>query len=1727
MGGGNDSNVSSINNQGTEGDFIVRALHEYHTDSVGHLSFAQFQYIKVIHCEESGWWLGESESNRGWFPSNRVERVDPVYETEITSEDYDQIRTGLDGVETQFLGEPLSESLTDSAHLDWTAKPTRAGQLAFPPSQLSVPQPYYGPELSSTDMENDMFYHHTISSTTSLNNSDISYAYSDFVAEVTLYVDELKDSISKGDVDRYQPVVANIISCVKALLVFTNTIARESEVLQTYPELARSRRVILRALGKLYSKCRVANGSQALTTTRQRQYAVEKLGIFGSQVLGGIADFATRACEIGLRIKAEHSSLPATGGGELDMVLMASGEVDTASISGTALSTTSSSYGRPRRRVSRANSAKGFKSFNAVRQWKSEHVQKHNAAKNAIEFLLEEYMERLNGRTGSTALNDILKKTVQAGQVVEKFLTSAEEMKMRTNIKEDRDYTTHKALLLTTMTDLFGFINTLESAPEGRSHAVDAVLNRFMSLASVMLRCLVDMEAIPKTGTSSQPAQESVQFNSNGRASSPQDQESRTLEAPSASRTTTPEPTVEDDIYESGRSYQLSDSPVSSAVGTNADDLSRTNYPSKSSISVRSKQQTNSFGQVVPLNRKLISMTSINEKYRRQANSGQYSFDKDAPSTYPETAVYGEAHDLESDQMDFYRSPHHDSAVVLSTKNTPHHSLMNGNKASSPRIPVVEDNDERKSSTGPRRQDRKSDQAQEGERGLQMEKSHSELDDAIKDAERKIASIFMPTMGRVQISQEIIAPTVAVLQTDPAPQDAAENDVISPPTSNLRPHFATETRPSNTASRAPRSPKSTLDSAGATSSRTNGARQAAAIRSAARRPSTEVEGSHEDSDIVGLGVSTPSGVHPKHASSSTISSQVSASSTTALRSSGNVRASGRNAPSPRPESSRRVPRSSETSAHPRSPNLSAQSMSSRAGSRMGGAANSSLSPATIMPGSRRGSEHSVRSEASARRKSNDSQSLLENDPRCDYQDRRQPSSQAGPRRASKASMSTTPSPRMGPFNTREEDMASGSSTPASSHVHSFQDGRQSPRRPIKSNRRESVQSNLSVATESSVHSRSSNLRPVSPGLRGRHHNSPDSSIKGRLSSESTISSNDKQHYHHQQQPQSTRGTPSSSAYRPRPNRVGQAKVRAGGEDKLEVTPVPATNPWFLENDYESDEVLYNDNGNLVAATLDAYIEMLTSHKNTPDAAFVSTFFITFRLFTSPVELVSLLVKRFMKTPPAELSEFEQLMWAQQKQERIQKRVHIALRTWLETYWVTEKDRDAFKPIMEFVAHEMMEALPGPAGRLLDMLNQWANKRKSLGLNSRTQTISKARSHDRIDQTDSAADSHSGGNNGSNSSKLFATVKDRSLGDQLKTSGRKGISNAFGSSSGDGPQVRGPPVPLVNKALLNALSNDHNMSKVPVTDIKPVELARQLTIMFGRLYADIPYLELLEKDRPNCSRMAQISNKIIIWVTDTIVDEQDVKKRIGVVKHWIEVGEECLRLNNYDTLFAISSAIESTPVKRLYNTWEGINKAYYDRSTQLRKIVSNELNYSAYRARLKTVQAPCIPFLGIYLTTITYIEDGNSTYKDPNPMPTSGASSQFTDNAPMPSTRKLLRYGRFYQLAKAVQELRGFQGAYELLEVPRLRDYILKCIENQDSERSYRKSLAIEPRRPAPNHIPATPGVSGHGTSGGQRSSGGGKGLFHGGISNSDVNNNVPTKLNKLSFFRKSARSDRS
>ncbi|KAF9392324.1 hypothetical protein BGX21_011055 [Mortierella sp. AD011] len=1655
---GSENGSSTFSNTGEEGYFIVQALHEYRTDSPEHLSFDQFQYIKVTRCDVSGWWHGESENRYGWFPSNRVERVNHVYETEypsrptsITSEDYDQIRTGLDGVETQFLGEPVTDSASDGIQMDWTTNPpsirrTRAGQLAFPPSRISVSQSYYTAGSPTGGIES---HQHTMFPPTGAENDDVSFEYSDFATAVALHVKELREATSKREIERYRPIVIGILSFVRDLLIATNTIARDSEVLKAYPELSVLRQDVLRALGNLYSKCEVADGTRPGMSMKKRRFAVEKLGFFGNRVLTGVTEFTNYAQEIGLSMRSMSSPLQQE---ELEFSL---------------ISPTKSTEGvtpRARRRVSRANSAKGYKSFNAVRQWKAEHFQKFNAAKKAVELLQTEYMEYLNVGAGASSLNQIITSTIHAAQVVKVFLVSAEEIKAKTNSKEDSEYAVYRSRLSSALVELFGYTQVIERTAWPESEPIEIILNKFMNMAAFLWGCLVDLDVHSRS--------------------------SQTHELSQSRRTSSSDPSATPDaeVAAGGNSRQGSRSTAATNI-SGASELDSRATPSRNTAPPRPRNADDSVGPLSPLSRKYVSLNDLSDRYKQQA--GRFSPDEEVMRQIPESK-YGEGNELERDNMDLYRSNHDSAVVITSVKGIPHHSLKTGYKGPTAVTPTVVEEEIKKQSLPSNPQP---------PQPPKIEHDPNETGIVIKGAEVMVTTIIVPTVAMSQLVEETISPT-GIKEQPMIGQDTETSQTLA--TESLHP---LDSKPPIAPSRSPK-----LSSTPRTSRSPAGRRRSSA-RTDYSRPSTDLDmRPSEDQNIVGLGVTVPSEVNPKD-SSSAVTSQ---GSTSISRSSGIARArSPIPSSSPRPESSRRMQRP-DHSPNPNSPNLGPES---RTFPRRGSNPNNSLSPA-LVPGSRRGSQNSLRSDVSGRRRSNDSQISRDNDSRHEN-DRRRPSSRNGPRRGSNSGASVRAEPLA-----NDQDVFVGPSAPSTPNIQTFVDNN-GQQKTTKGQRRESVMSNLSVATEASAYSRTGvNPRAPSPALRNRN-NQQDANTKGRMSTESNMSVDRQQHH---QQPQQAKSGSGAASYRPRQNKVGQAKGRASIESKNETEAL--TTPWYLENDYEPDEVLYNESGTLVAASLDAYIEMLTSHKSTPDASFVTTFFTTFRLFTSPVELVDLLKKRFVKPPPQGLDENEVLAWQQQKQERIQKRVHIALKTWLEGYWVSEKDRAAFKPIMDFVSQDMATALPGQSSRLSEMLNQWAKKRKSLCLNDRPQTLSKSKSDDRLNQT--AQDQNHANPRASSSSttsRPFASVKEK-YSIELKNTGKRSIH--FGSR--DSTQSRGPPVPLINKALLTALSNDQTMAKVPVTDIKAVELARQLTVLLSNLFKGIPYLELLGKERPNCSRMAQMSNKITIWVTDTIVDELDIKKRVGIIKHWIEVGEECLKLNNFDTLTAISCAIESTPVKRLHNTWESINKSYYERSLQLKKMVSSDYNYSLYRAKLKSIRAPCIPFLGLYFTVIAYIEDGNSLYKDSNSMPSSSASSTTSSAAPNTPTptpaRKLLRYGRFEKLAKQVQEFRDFQGDYELLEVPRLREYIMKCMENLDSERSYRKSLAIEPRKP---QAPPGSGANGNGapqrTSAGSnnhRASGMGRGLFHGGISNSEMgSNSMPAKLNKLSFFRKSTRTERS
>ncbi|KAG0088449.1 hypothetical protein BGZ92_006153 [Podila epicladia] len=492
------------------------------------------------------------------------------------------------------------------------------------------------------------------------------------------------------------------------------------------------------------------------------------------------------------------------------------------------------------------------------------------------------------------------------------------------------------------------------------------------------------------------------------------------------------------------------------------------------------------------------------------------------------------------------------------------------------------------------------------------------------------------------------------------------------------------------------------------------------------------------------------------------------------------------------------------------------------------------------------------------------------------------------------------------------------------------------------------------------------------------------------------------------------------------------------------------NSWFLGNDYNEDEATFNENNQLTGATLGAYIELLTPHRTVADPTLISTFFITFRLFSTPSEVVSLLIRRFNLLPPAGLDIRQSKQWAQKKQDRIRQSVYTALRTWIDNYWMAEKDNEVLTALLAFTKCELLTVMPTQASRLLESLNLMQMNTSGL----KTHTLCKARSCDYINlrRTQDYGTEHAGAGFGRDRTKVAADLSLAFNGTMSRSSSSNGINSRTGSFLG----LRAtPPAPSVNKSLLNALSNDRTLRTVPVTEIMPVELARQLTLFVSKMFLNIPYLELLTRDRPNCSKMAKTATEITTWIIETIVDQSDLKKRVEMIKHWIKVGEECLKLNNFDTLTAITCAIDSSPIHRLSATWDAITSEYCARFQQLQRMVSTKYNYREYRAKLKSTVGPCIPFLGLFLTAVTHIADGNAAFQEVD-MPCA-EDSNVASTKPM-----LIRYCRYHYLANTVQEFQRFQTRYELLLVPHLREYIVQCLQGLDWQRNIDKSNAIEP-----------------------------------------------------------------
>jgi len=434
------------------------------------------------------------------------------------------------------------------------------------------------------------------------------------------------------------------------------------------------------------------------------------------------------------------------------------------------------------------------------------------------------------------------------------------------------------------------------------------------------------------------------------------------------------------------------------------------------------------------------------------------------------------------------------------------------------------------------------------------------------------------------------------------------------------------------------------------------------------------------------------------------------------------------------------------------------------------------------------------------------------------------------------------------------------------------------------------------------------------------------------------------------------------------------------------------------------ELVYNKEGQIAGGTLPALIERLTTHDSTPDALFVSTFYLTFRLFASPVEFAEALVDRF-----------EYVGETPNIAGPVRLRVYNIFKGWLESHWRHDCDNEVLELILCFAAGKLKTVLPTASKRLRELVEKVAAV------------------------------------NGPVVPRLVSSI------------GKTNTSIAQYVA----PDTPLPP-PIISKSQLAALRHwKQGGSSVSILDFDPLELARQFTIKESRIFCSILPEELLATEwmkksgsmAVNVRAMSRLSTDLANLVADCILQLEDPKQRAKLIKQWVKIANKCLELNNYDSLMAIICSLNSSTILRLKRTWDIVSAKTKATLENLKNIVEVSRNYAVLRQRLQNHVPPCLPFVGTYLTDLTFVDVGNQTTRQlPGDGPEGGIS--------------VINFDKHMKTAKIISELQRFQIPYRLTEVPELQTWMqdqlvrVRSSDQSNVQNYYRRSLLLEPREQA-------------------------------------------------------------
>lgn len=279
------------------------------------------------------------------------------------------------------------------------------------------------------------------------------------------------------------------------------------------------------------------------------------------------------------------------------------------------------------------------------------------------------------------------------------------------------------------------------------------------------------------------------------------------------------------------------------------------------------------------------------------------------------------------------------------------------------------------------------------------------------------------------------------------------------------------------------------------------------------------------------------------------------------------------------------------------------------------------------------------------------------------------------------------------------------------------------------------------------------------------------------------------------------------------------------------------------------------------------------------------------------------------------------------------------------------------------------------------------------------------------------------------------------------------SQTTGPGTGTGSSNHSEKDPAIDSRWTLPRMKSYDRAVFDMLRVQPEDFATQITLL------DIPVFKAITSEElsscawsgksknntcPNIVAFTRRFNQVSFWVVHEVLITQMAKARAEVIGHFIKIAKKLFDINNFHAAMAIISAIHSASIFRLTKTWNLVHKKERSTCDKLSELLSEDDNRQKLREYMDSIRLPCIPYLGMYLQDLIYIDVAHPS--------TGGIESNS-------------RTTKMNNILRAISELQ--QSQYDLESLPYVQKYLssVRYIEELQKfveEDNYKLSLQLEP-----------------------------------------------------------------